>query len=341
MKRNAPAPRAAVVAKAGSESGAVSAGGGSFDSACTDSTTWHKKGDDKKNCAWVGKKKVNRCAWVKSEDGVLASVACPVACDTCLLICEEAKQDLEETLAEEKQTCAEEKQTCAEEKQTCAEEKQTCARRRPARGPSCVDSTTWHQGWKKSKTCAWVGKSPAKRCDKESKSKVLASDACPVACDACPTWAEVIAELEAANAALEGKYFDGCTECPNGYTCDGVTKTCAVNKYVDNNECLECPASATCDGVNAVCDDVNKYVDNNECLECPASATCDGVDATYSPTDEIELKAAAWDWIDDATSAEAKYGHISEWDTSKVTDMHELFYGAPSTRTSAPGTCRR
>ncbi|KAK7235133.1 hypothetical protein SO694_00143050 [Aureococcus anophagefferens] len=242
MKRNALLLLAlAVVAKAGS-SGAVSAGGDSFDSACTDSTTWHKKGDDEKNCAWVGKKAAKRCtAKVKSEDGVLAS------------------------------------------------------------------------GWKKSKSCAWVGKSPAKRCDKESKSKVLASDACPVACDACPTWAEVIAELEAANAALEGKvaeleakleaptpaptvdptaspmtaptatptaapmaftcaadeYFDGCSECPNGYTCDGVTKTCAVNKYVDNNECLECPASAKCDGVNA-CDDVNKYVDeNNECLECP------------------------------------------------------------------------
>ena len=74
-----------VVAKAGSESGAVSAGGGSFDSACADSTTWHKKGDDKKNCAWVGKNDAMRCkAWVKSEDGVLASVACPVACGTCV-----------------------------------------------------------------------------------------------------------------------------------------------------------------------------------------------------------------------------------------------------------------
>ncbi|EGB02443.1 hypothetical protein JL720_4807 [Aureococcus anophagefferens] len=98
MKRNALLLLAlAVVAKAGSESGAVSAGGDSFDSACTDSTTWHKKGDDEKNCAWVGKKAAKRCtAKVKSEDGVLASVACPVACDTCLLICEEAKQDLDQ-----------------------------------------------------------------------------------------------------------------------------------------------------------------------------------------------------------------------------------------------------
>ncbi|EGB02936.1 hypothetical protein AURANDRAFT_68432, partial [Aureococcus anophagefferens] len=348
MKRNALLLLAlAVVAKAGSESGAVSAGGGSFDSACTDSTTWHKKGDDKKNCAWVGKKKVNRCkAWVKSEDGVLASVACPVACDTCLLICEEAKQDLEETLAEEKQTCAEEKQTCAEEKQTCAEEKAALE------GPSCADSTTWHQGWKKSKTCAWVGKSPAKRCDKESKSKVLASDACPVACDACPTWAEVIAELEAANAALEGKvaeleakleaptpaptvdptaspmtaptatptaapmaftcaadeYFDGCTECPNGYTCDGVTKTCAVNKYVDNNECLECPASATCDGVNAVCDDVN-----NELKTQNTDKLCTG---KLSAEDEVNMVAVEETYEEAMTTTATTM-------TTKTTDENE------------------
>ncbi|KAH8053600.1 hypothetical protein JL722_9445 [Aureococcus anophagefferens] len=143
--------------------------------ACADSTTWHKKGDDEKNCAWVGKKKAKRCTGkVKSEGGVLASVACPVACDTCLATCVE--------------------------------------------GPSCADSTTWHQGWKKSKTCAWVGKSPAKRCDKESKSKVTEDlqETCDAAEDeiialeanleeavANKTEAEgEVAALEAANAKL-------------------------------------------------------------------------------------------------------------------------------------------
>ncbi|KAH8085495.1 hypothetical protein JL720_7480 [Aureococcus anophagefferens] len=306
-------------------SGAVSAGGGSFDSACADSETWHKKGDDEKNCAWVGKKKVNRCkAWVKSEDGVLASVACPVACDTCLLICEEAKQDLEETLAEEKQTCAEEKQTCAEEKQTCAEEKQTCAEEKA-----------------------------------RSRAVVRGLD------DVAPGLEEVedlrvIAELEAANAALEGKVAEleakleaptpaptvdptaalttastcaanewlVCEKCPRGATCDGANAVCEgegswyVNRF---NVCLECPASAKCDGVNAVCDDVNKYVENNECLECPTGFACDGIDATFSPTDLNELKIAVNGWNGDAWSADAKYGHISSWDTASVTDMSSLF----------------
>ncbi|KAK7248017.1 hypothetical protein SO694_00086154 [Aureococcus anophagefferens] len=74
----------ACVKDAGSESGAFGDGGGSFDSACADSTTWHKKNKDKQNCAWVGKKAAKRCkAKVKSEDGVEASDACPVACGTC------------------------------------------------------------------------------------------------------------------------------------------------------------------------------------------------------------------------------------------------------------------
>jgi surface protein len=37
------------------------------------------------------------------------------------------------------------------------------------------------------------------------------------------------------------------------------------------------------------------------------------------------LRAAVKEWLNDTSSAEATYGHISSWDTSKVTDMSELF----------------
>ena len=40
------------------------------------------------------------------------------------------------------------------------------------------------------------------------------------------------------------------------------------------------------------------------------------------------LKEAVKEWLEDATKAESKYGHISSWDTSEVTDMSELFSGA-------------
>ncbi|EGB01976.1 hypothetical protein AURANDRAFT_69314, partial [Aureococcus anophagefferens] len=239
--------------------------------ACADSETWHKKGDDKKNCAWVGKKAASRCkAWVKSEGGVLASDACPVACDTCPATCVE--------------------------------------------GPSCADSTTWHQGWKKSKTCAWVGKSPAKRCDKESKSKVLASDACPVACDACPTWAEVIADLEAKNAALEAAKASG-EGCPTPAPTPAPTVDPTAEPTLDPTAAptasptvdptaeptldptaaptpaptpaptvdptaeptldpTAAPTASTCAANEwLVCE---KYV----CLECPTGFACDGIDAT-------------------------------------------------------------
>ena len=42
------------------------------------------------------------------------------------------------------------------------------------------------------------------------------------------------------------------------------------------------------------------------------------------------LKAAVKQWLNDASSAEATYGHISDWDTSGVNDMCELFKEANS-----------
>ena len=33
------------------------------------------------------------------------------------------------------------------------------------------------------------------------------------------------------------------------------------------------------------------------------------------------LRAAVKEWLDDESKAEKKYGHISDWDTSEVTDM--------------------
>ena len=42
------------------------------------------------------------------------------------------------------------------------------------------------------------------------------------------------------------------------------------------------------------------------------------------------LKAAVKEWLDDISSAEKKYGHISGWNVSKVSDMGELFCEAES-----------
>ena len=70
--------------------------------------------------------------------------------------------------------------------------------------------------------------------------------------------------------------------------------------------------------------------------------------------DDTSIGAAVTAWLDNSSSAEATYGHISRWATSGVTDMNDLFCASsgcpcdgspnvraarrPSTRTSARGT---
>ena len=46
--------------------------------------------------------------------------------------------------------------------------------------------------------------------------------------------------------------------------------------------------------------------------------------------DNITIREAVELWLEDENSAEKKYGHISCWDTSEVTDMSKLFLDASS-----------
>ena len=55
----------------------------------------------------------------------------------------------------------------------------------PSAAEPCEDSTSWIQGTKAGRTCAWIGKNAAKRCTKESADKVPASVACRAACGSC------------------------------------------------------------------------------------------------------------------------------------------------------------
>ena len=41
------------------------------------------------------------------------------------------------------------------------------------------------------------------------------------------------------------------------------------------------------------------------------------------------LRTAVKEWLEDDKKAEAKYGHISNWDTSEVTDMSQTFFRCP------------
>jgi hypothetical protein len=45
----------------------------------------------------------------------------------------------------------------------------------------------------------------------------------------------------------------------------------------------------------------------------------------YIRTDDDDIKDAVNKWCDDPVAATVKYGHISNWNTSLVTNMNELF----------------
>jgi len=48
----------------------------------------------------------------------------------------------------------------------------------------------------------------------------------------------------------------------------------------------------------------------------------------YPMKDSKELREAVKLWLEDESTARTKYGYIRLWDTSKVTDMSYMFYGA-------------
>ena len=48
----------------------------------------------------------------------------------------------------------------------------------------------------------------------------------------------------------------------------------------------------------------------------------------YPMKDSDELREAVRLWLDDESKAIIKYGHISLWDTSNVTDMRSMFYNS-------------
>jgi len=48
----------------------------------------------------------------------------------------------------------------------------------------------------------------------------------------------------------------------------------------------------------------------------------------HPPFDDLSLRIAVQEWLLSPVGAESKYGHISDWDTSRVCDMRGLFLGA-------------
>ena len=70
---------------------------------------------------------------------------------------------------------------------------------------------------------------------------------------------------------------------------------------------------------------MNSYPHVWWCLLSCAVAADTGRRLGGVPINQATIRTAVHAWLDDASAAEAIYGHISTWDTSGVTDMSHLF----------------
>ena len=112
---------------------------------CQNDPSWAGKFNPNHDCDFVAKKS-NRCSW-RSADGVLASVACPAACDS-----------------------------------NCGT---TPTASPPSPGPSdCQNDPSWAGKFNPNHDCDFVAEN-SNRCNWRSADGVRARDACPVACNSC------------------------------------------------------------------------------------------------------------------------------------------------------------
>ena len=99
------------------------------------------------------------------------------------------------------------------------------------------------------------------------------------------------------------------------------SQACNYNQLLDGGSCEYPPENYNCTGswMGEICDD-------SQALNYNGMGSCR---SPWEFTNE-SLEPAVDEWITDSESAEAKYGHISDWDVSQVTYMSSLFKDASS-----------
>ena len=70
---------------------------------------------------------------------------------------------------------------------------------------------------------------------------------------------------------------------------------------------------------------LRKYLDNKFNEHINKNTKKYFIDLLIIIRTDDDIKKAVNDWCTDQETAEKKYGHISEWDTSEVNDMSNLF----------------
>jgi surface protein len=96
----------------------------------------------------------------------------------------------------------------------------------------------------------------------------------------------------------------------------------AVQTHIDHGDAVDMDGDGFYDKENPCsdiidCDDTN-YSETNFCC------------IVITPLTDANINEAVQLWLSDQAFAEATYGHISNWCTSNITDMSNLFYNATS-----------
>ena len=138
---------------------------------------------------------------------------------------------------------------------------------------SCEDSQTWRHtdGKGKTRTCAWVGGKPLKRCKVKDEAEVSARDACPAACDTCPADGED-GEPSCADSTTWYKGSKKGQECAwvgekPTKRCEAKSKAKVFARDACPVACDTCPADGE-DGEPSCADSATWYKGSKKGQEC-------------------------------------------------------------------------
>lgn len=170
---------------------------------CEDDEDWHAAGNSRKTCAWVGKQASTRCKKA-DEAGVTGFVSCPVTCATCEVDADDGSDEDCEDDAEwfvennaaktcswvakdPTSRCTKKGQDGRRASESCSVSCETCADQGEDNEDKdlCEDKAGWFKKNSPDKTCTWVAKDPATRCNKQGQDGTKASESCKDSCASC------------------------------------------------------------------------------------------------------------------------------------------------------------
>mmetsp|Transcript_10357 Transcript_10357/g.11565 ORF Transcript_10357/g.11565 Transcript_10357/m.11565 type:complete len:510 (-) Transcript_10357:157-1686(-) len=142
---------------------------------CVDDPNWHGKANTDHNCEFVAARS-QRCAW-ESTDGVLASTACKVACNTCEDVDDDNESPDDESPDDADDDATEDDVDDDDTGDNVDEDDEV--------DDECVDDPTWEGKYSAAHNCEYAAEMPNIRCNFVNSEGTPASEACKLSCGTC------------------------------------------------------------------------------------------------------------------------------------------------------------